>query len=51
MSNAQVGTVYQQIIQEVIETSRVDVEEGGIDEGVLDELRQVSYSLFLRCTL
>ena len=47
MSNAQVGTVYSQIIQEVIESSRVDVEEGGIDESVLDELRQVSHSFFL----
>ena len=43
MSNAQVGQVYQQIIQDVIEASRVDFEEGGIDEGVLDELRQVSH--------
>lgn len=45
MSNAQVGQVYQQIIQDVIEASRVDFEEGGIDEGVLDELRQVSHLL------
>ncbi len=44
MSNAQVGLVYQQIIQDVIEASRVDFEEGGIDEGVLEELRQVSGS-------
>ena len=46
MSNAQVGTVYSQIIHEVVEASRVDVEEGGIDESVLDELRVVSHSLF-----
>ncbi|KAI1501146.1 transcription factor IIA, alpha/beta subunit [Biscogniauxia marginata] len=40
MSNAQVGNVYQQIIVDVIEASRVDVEEGGVDEGVLEELRK-----------
>lgn len=41
MSNAVVGTVYDQIIKEVIESSRVDFEEGGVDESVLDELREV----------
>ncbi|KAI0594801.1 transcription factor IIA, alpha/beta subunit [Biscogniauxia sp. FL1348] len=40
MSNAQVGNVYQQIILDVIEASRVDVEEGGVDEGVLEELKK-----------
>lgn len=49
MSNAQVGQVYQQIIQDVIEASRVDFEEGGIDEGVLDELRLVSHFSFSIC--
>ena len=29
MSNQQVGTVYQQIISDVVESSRVDFEEGG----------------------
>ncbi|KAG9235967.1 putative transcription initiation factor IIA large subunit [Amylocarpus encephaloides] len=41
MSNAQVGNVYQQIIADVIESSRVDFEEGGVDASALDELRQV----------
>jgi hypothetical protein len=42
MSNNQVGTVYQQIIADVVESSRVDFEEGGVDEHVLEELRLVS---------
>jgi len=40
MSNTQVGNVYSQIIADVIESSRVDFEEGGVDEHVLDELRR-----------
>ncbi|PKS08220.1 hypothetical protein jhhlp_005162 [Lomentospora prolificans] len=40
MSNAVVGNVYDQIIKDVIESSRVDFEEGGVDESVLDELRE-----------
>jgi transcription initiation factor TFIIA large subunit len=52
MSNSQVGQVYQQIIQDVIEASRTDFEEGGIDENVLDELKKVSLaSLCLQCFL
>lgn len=39
MSNSQVGTVYQQIINDVLEASRVDFEEGGVDESVLEELK------------
>jgi hypothetical protein len=46
MSNNQVGTVYQQIIQDVVESSRVDFEEGGVDEHVLEELKLVSLSPF-----
>ncbi len=42
MSNTQVGQVYQQIIADVVESSRVDFEEGGVDEHVLEELRMVS---------
>jgi hypothetical protein len=42
MSNNQVGTVYQQIIQDVVESSRVDFEEGGVDEHVLEELKLVN---------
>lgn len=42
MSNQAVGTVYQIIIDEVINTSRVDFEESGVEESVLEELRQVS---------
>ena len=38
-----VGTVYQQIMRDVVESSRVDFEEGGVDESVLDELTTVSH--------
>jgi len=41
MSNAQVGSVYSQIIADVVDGSRVDFEEGGVDEAVLEELKQV----------
>lgn len=41
MSNATVGNIYQQIINEVIEASRVDFEEGGVEESVLEDLRKV----------
>lgn len=41
MSNNLVGTIYQQIINEVIEASRVDFEDQGVGEDVLDELRRV----------
>ncbi|KAI1414027.1 transcription factor IIA, alpha/beta subunit [Hypoxylon sp. FL1857] len=40
MSNSQVGAVYQQIIHDVLEASRVDFEEGGVDESVLEELKK-----------
>ncbi|PNY26435.1 Transcription initiation factor IIA large subunit [Tolypocladium capitatum] len=40
MSNQAVGDVYQSIIEEVINSSRVDFEEGGVEESVLEELRQ-----------
>ncbi|KAI0126441.1 transcription factor IIA [Xylariales sp. AK1849] len=40
MSNSQVGLIYQQIISDVIETSRVDLEENGVDESILEELKQ-----------
>lgn len=41
MSNTQVGNVYQQIINDVIESSRIDFEEGGVDDQALEELRRV----------
>lgn len=44
MSNQAVGNVYQTIIEEVINSSRVDFEENGVEESVLEELRQVSRS-------
>lgn len=47
MSNQTVGTVYQQIIRDVVDSSRVDFEEGGVDESVLDELSRVSPLLYL----
>ncbi|KAL0935356.1 transcription factor tfiia complex subunit [Colletotrichum truncatum] len=40
MSNNAVGNVYSQIIDEVINSSRVDFEEGGVDENVLEELKK-----------
>ncbi|EPE10185.1 transcription factor tfiia complex subunit [Ophiostoma piceae UAMH 11346] len=40
MSNHIVGTVYEQIIEDVISSSRVDFEENGVDEAVLDDLRK-----------
>ncbi|EKD12083.1 transcription factor IIA [Drepanopeziza brunnea f. sp. 'multigermtubi' MB_m1] len=40
MSNTQVGNVYQTIINDVIESSSVDFEEGGVDDRVLEELRR-----------
>ncbi|CAK7275099.1 transcription factor IIA subunit alpha [Sporothrix epigloea] len=40
MSNNVVGSVYEQIIDDVLTMSRVDFEENGVDEGVLDELKQ-----------
>ncbi|CAK7203416.1 transcription factor IIA subunit alpha [Sporothrix eucalyptigena] len=40
MSNNVVGSVYEQIIEDVLTTSRVDFEENGIDDGVLEELRR-----------
>ncbi|KAI0158215.1 transcription factor IIA, alpha/beta subunit [Xylariaceae sp. FL1272] len=40
MSNNQVGSVYQQIINDVITASRVDFEEGGVDDIVLEELKR-----------
>ncbi|RDA92920.1 hypothetical protein CP533_3890 [Ophiocordyceps camponoti-saundersi (nom. inval.)] len=40
MSNSAVGGVYQSIIEEVINSSRVDFEESGVDESVLEELRK-----------
>jgi transcription initiation factor TFIIA large subunit len=42
MSNNTVGSVYLQIINDVIDSSRVDFEEGGVEEAVLEELKQVS---------
>jgi hypothetical protein len=45
MSNPNVGQVYAQIIRDVVETSRLDFEEGGVDESVLDELSAVSITL------
>ncbi|KAF5658301.1 transcription factor TFIIA-L [Fusarium heterosporum] len=40
MSNTAVGNVYQAIIDEVVNSSRVDFEESGVEESVLEELRQ-----------
>jgi len=45
MSNPAVGAVYDHIIQEVINAVRVDFEENGVDDGVLEELKKVRLSL------
>lgn len=45
MSNSAVGNVYQTIIEEVINSSRVDFEESGVEEAVLEELRLVSHAI------
>jgi len=41
MSNNVVGSVYETIIQEVINSVRVDFEENGVDDGVLEDLKKV----------
>ncbi|KAM0329355.1 hypothetical protein ACHAQA_004661 [Verticillium albo-atrum] len=40
MSNNVVGNLYQQVIEDVINASRVDFEEGGVEDGVLEELKR-----------
>ncbi|KAK1754990.1 transcription factor IIA, alpha/beta subunit [Echria macrotheca] len=40
MSNATVGAVYDHIINEVINSVRVDFEENGVDDGVLEALKK-----------
>ncbi|KAF2998298.1 transcription factor IIA subunit alpha [Curvularia kusanoi] len=40
MSNQVVGTVYQQIIDKVIQASQNDFEEFGVDQSTLDEMKQ-----------
>lgn len=48
MSNAVVGTVYEQIIKGVMEASRTDFEDNGFGESEINELQQVRlYRLFL----
>jgi hypothetical protein len=42
MSNTSVGAVYAQIMADVIDSSRIDFEEMGVEESVLDELKKVS---------
>jgi transcription initiation factor TFIIA large subunit len=42
MSNQTVGAVYAQIIADVIDSSRVDFEEMGVEESVLEDLKKVS---------
>lgn len=42
MSNTSVGGVYAQIMAEVIDSSRIDFEEMGVEESVLEELKKVS---------
>jgi len=42
MSNPAVGAVYENIIDDVIKKSKEDFEESGVDETVLEALREVS---------
>lgn len=46
MSNTSVGSVYNTIIEEVINSSRVDFEESGVEESALELLRVVSHAQF-----
>ena len=48
MSNQAVGAVYKAIIDDVVNSSRVDFEESGVEESVLEELRQVRYALSIQ---
>ncbi|KAF2471001.1 TFIIA-domain-containing protein [Lindgomyces ingoldianus] len=41
MSNTIVGSVYQQIIDKVIQASQNDFEEFGVDQSTLDEMKEV----------
>lgn len=41
MSNAEASKLYENIIEEVINESRQDFEDGGIDESTLQELRKI----------
>jgi transcription initiation factor TFIIA large subunit len=41
MSNDVVGKLYRDVINTVVDDSRVDFEESGIDEGTLQELKQI----------
>jgi hypothetical protein len=50
MSNPNVGLVYQAIIRDVVDSARVDFEESGVEESVLEELAQVS-SIISRCAI
>ncbi|KAF2868601.1 transcription factor IIA, alpha/beta subunit [Massariosphaeria phaeospora] len=40
MSNQVVGSVYQQIIEKVVQVSQNDFEEFGVDQSTLDEMKQ-----------
>ncbi|KAJ5288186.1 Transcription factor IIA alpha/beta subunit [Penicillium angulare] len=40
MSNQQVGTVFERVIQEVCDASQVDFEESGVDQKTLLDMRQ-----------
>lgn len=51
MSNPAVGNVYATIIDEVINSSRVDFEESGVEESVLEELRRVRWRGFVLLVL
>jgi transcription initiation factor TFIIA large subunit len=50
MSNQAVGSVYEGIIEDVIKKSKEDFEEGGVDETVLEALREVSRTDLLTCS-
>ena len=41
MSNTLVGNVYSSIIEEVINSSRIDFEEAGVNASTLEDLKQV----------
>lgn len=47
MSNVHVGQVYEAVIQGVIDAVRVDFEENGVEDGVLEDLKKVRQTRIL----
>ncbi|KAI9680932.1 MAG: hypothetical protein M1829_001012 [Trizodia sp. TS-e1964] len=41
MSNVLVGQIYQRIVQDVVESSQMDFEEGGVDQATLEDMKRL----------